>query len=87
MLKLTLEVIPFGKDELKKTLGIVEIINDGTGDHELGNYTIYVDPDNGGDKFTIKKFIRSRGAWELVGEALSEKEAREFALEMRNYQQ
>jgi len=49
MLRVTIDLIPFGREELKKELGIVEIINNGTGNAGLGNYTIYIDPDKRGD--------------------------------------
>lgn len=40
MLRLTLEIVPFGVEKLKKELGILEICNDGSGDEEVGNYFI-----------------------------------------------
>jgi hypothetical protein len=38
MLRIIIELVPFGKEELKRTIGGMTIANDGTGDHEYGNY-------------------------------------------------
>ena len=78
MLRITIDVIPFGYKEQMKTLGIMEIINDGSGNIELGNYTVYINPDERGDKFRIEKFVRKRGFWELITEALLKKEEKDF---------
>ena len=74
MLRVTIDLIPFGREELKKELGVVEIINDGTGNAELGNYDVYVNQDKPiGGKFRIENFIRSFGFWELVTDVLNKK--------------
>jgi len=38
MLKITVEIIPFGIKDMKKRLGEIYITNDGTGNEEIGNY-------------------------------------------------
>jgi len=38
MLRITIELVPFGKEEFKRTIGGINIINDGTGDTKYGNY-------------------------------------------------
>ncbi len=40
MLRCTIELIPRGDESRKRTLGIVEIANDGTGTPEVGNYRV-----------------------------------------------
>lgn len=40
MLRVEIKLIPFGFKDLEKTLGVVEIINDGTGDLRVGNYDV-----------------------------------------------
>jgi hypothetical protein len=40
MLKLTLEVLPYGQPRWQRHLGILTIANDGTGTLALGNYDI-----------------------------------------------
>jgi hypothetical protein len=38
MLEITVDLVPYGDRGLKRNLGFVEIINDGTGDLHSGNY-------------------------------------------------
>jgi hypothetical protein len=38
MLRVTLELVPFGIEENKETVSVLEIANDGTGNGELANY-------------------------------------------------
>ena len=40
MIRVTIEIYPFGFFTLKRLLGTVDIINDGTGDAKIGNYKI-----------------------------------------------
>jgi hypothetical protein len=70
MLKITIEIIPWGKWELKKVIGTMSIVNDGSGTIEKGNYT-YTCCD---EKNNIiyggihKNFLRKRGFWQLMKE-------------------
>ena len=72
MIKVTVELWPFGKEEGKKVLGEAVIFNDGTGDMNLGNYGVRVRKANNvwkAARFT--GFKRKRyGAWELLFLAL-----------------
>lgn len=38
MLRVTVEIIPFGREEAKRVIGVAEIVNDNTGGREIGNY-------------------------------------------------
>jgi len=38
MLRITIELVPHGKEEFKRTIGGINIINDGTGNTKYGNY-------------------------------------------------
>ena len=40
MIRCTIEVVPFGIEERKKKIGMIEIGNDGSGGHETGNYNV-----------------------------------------------
>ena len=40
MIRCTIELLPFGSEERKRTIGLVEIANDGTGTSEIGNYVV-----------------------------------------------
>ena len=38
MIRVTIELLPAGDESRKRTLGTMEISNDGTGDQEIGRY-------------------------------------------------
>lgn len=40
MLRCTIELVPFGDESRKRVIGLVEIANDATGTHEIGNYKV-----------------------------------------------
>lgn len=75
MIRVTVEMVPFGMEEIRRTLGVMEISNIGKiGNRENSPYSIEVG--GGGERKTdyaeIKKFDRSRGFWALILEALKE---------------
>jgi hypothetical protein len=56
MIKITCELYPFGDKKLKKTIAEIEIINDGSGTQEIGNYKYHI---SSLPKFgTVKNFNR-----------------------------
>lgn len=69
MLRITVEIIPFGDEREKSTLDIMEIINIG-GDVNLGNYKIRSDS---GIAFELKDYSRRQGFWTLIKNVLIEK--------------
>jgi hypothetical protein len=40
MIRVTIELLPFGSEEGRKHLGTIEIANDGTGTVDCGNYMV-----------------------------------------------
>ena len=42
MLRITIELVPWGIEDKKRTIGIAEIYNDGTGTSTTGNYGVRV---------------------------------------------
>lgn len=72
MLRVTVELVPWGVESEKKTLGTMIIANDGTGTHQRGNYNVR----RYGRRGITKKPLRearvenwprlSRSVWELV---------------------
>lgn len=42
MIRVTVEIIPFGMEAEKRVIGMAEIVNDGTGGREVGNYQAVV---------------------------------------------
>jgi len=77
MLRLTIEIIPFGIEENKRTLSTIHIINDGTGTTQFGNYKIQReswDKDNrfpANDEFKIKKYNRFDGYMKLISKVIN----------------
>ena len=82
MLRLTLEIIPFGVEDAKGSLGKVEISNIG-GSTKIGNYKVsFLSNSKNAEPYsslcgvshmeaTIKRFSRDKGAWKLVQLALN----------------
>ena len=66
MIRVTIELVPFGVEERKEVLGIVEVANDGTGNRETGNY---IAKEVGSQHtFRIRHQRRGPGLWkELLG--------------------
>jgi hypothetical protein len=72
MIRVTVELIPFGNELLKKTLGEISIINNGRGNEERGYYDIRVVDFENQRKETgfIYHFYRKKGFWSLLKEVL-----------------
>lgn len=70
MLRITIELIPFGKEENKETIGVAEIFNNATGTELIGNYCMRIFRGNSRAiwKTTpIKNFPRTRlTMWDLL---------------------
>jgi len=74
MLRVTIDLIPFGLDKLKKTIGIMEIANTGSGTKTSGNYRFIVYKKNSKTAwktgellgFKRKRFL----AWDLLFKCL-----------------
>lgn len=67
MLRVTVEIVPFGDEEEKQLLGTMEIINDGSGDGRIGNYIIRRDD----AVAAVHDYPRKAGFWELTRQALN----------------
>ena len=71
MIKITVELLPFGFEENKKTLGIMKIWNDITGTKTKGNYQFSISKNNEPNQIWKRGFIngfpRKRlGSWDLL---------------------
>jgi len=68
MIKITVEIIPFGFEELKRKVGIMTIVNDGTGTKKRGNYNYSMS--TGGRtwrKGRVENFPKLSGSvWNLI---------------------
>jgi hypothetical protein len=83
VIKVTVEIYPFGIAEEKRTIGELFIVNDCTGTTELGNYSFSINKieSDGGRHVslgTVKKHKRYDGVWELIRKILNKKECKEW---------
>lgn len=74
MIRVTIEMVPFGKEELKHVLGKIIVINtiDNPKRPRLGNYKVtFENKDTDETKeIIIKNYERSRGIWTLLEKIL-----------------
>lgn len=79
MIRVTVEVVPFGVEQNAHTVGTVYIANDGTGDRDLGNYSVWLDVDPRGNRASnvhdtrmagFRRFKRADGYLACVERAL-----------------
>ena len=61
MIRVTIELVPFGLEPDKRLLGQFEVWNDGTGTRQVGNYA--AEDKITGDRFKIRHHPRGKGAW------------------------
>lgn len=71
MLRITVELVPFGKEEFKKDIGEIIIINDGTGDYKLGNYKYTIGDETGTIKGKFKGHNRLQSVFQLLKSVLN----------------
>lgn len=74
MLRMTIELVPFGQEEAKVTLATMVIGNDASGDMHTGNYLVELSCDKDGKRTgSIRNFPRRRlHAVHLVATALKQ---------------
>jgi hypothetical protein len=79
MVKVTIELCPYGSEENKEVLGTIYISNDGTGTRENGNYNVKIDNEHIKRKtgievehlYRVESFPRlNLGAYDLLYRAL-----------------
>lgn len=68
MLRVTIDLLPYGDESKKETLHTIDIVNDGTGSEWAGNY----DVTDGEVTTRILRYARQFGALYLAIEALSD---------------
>ncbi len=70
MIRITIELVPYGIEKWKKTIGLMKIINDSTGTKEIGNYKYQIIDENGNQLYEgiYKGFPRKLRIWRLIQE-------------------
>lgn len=64
MLRVTVELIPYGQEQWGRVIDVITIVNDGMGTPQVGNYTATT-----GDAEVKLSHYREDGALQLVAEA------------------
>ena len=71
MIRVTIELLPRGDESRKRTLGVLNIANDGTGTKQVGNYqgTLHAEytAPNGQNGKVLNFNRQSQSVWSLVG--------------------
>jgi len=83
MLRITIELVPFGDESRAREIGVLLLANDGEGTHESGDYAYvygYTDRDMPFARGTVKKFSRNQGAWALVRKILNSRSEQDTIL-------
>lgn len=74
MIRVTVELLPYGMEDHKETLGVAYIANDGTGTQNVGNYNVEFMKHGGKGLYKrtrVEGFPRRRLlAWDLLYRAL-----------------
>ena len=76
MLRITIELVPYGIEDEAQTIATMLIANEGTGDYKVGNYAYvynYADRPDDPEFGYVKRYPRINGAWELVKKCLNDK--------------
>jgi hypothetical protein len=72
MIRVTIEIVPFGNEGEKRKLGEITIVNDGTGTPEIGNYKVYYwKPETGTVVAQVKKYNRENGFLKLLQKCIN----------------
>lgn len=73
MIRVTVDLIPYGHESEVETIGVLTIINDNTGPGAFGNYSYVMEHyDDGHTRYggVIPAHRRSRPVWDLIQKAL-----------------
>lgn len=73
MIRVTVEIVPFGRDEWAKRVGTLLIANDGTGDADTGNYVfVRKDDRTGYREGSVSDHAREGSVWDIIGKCLGD---------------
>lgn len=69
MIKVTVELFPYGNKDKRQVIAEAVIINDGTGGFEKGNYDVRLDKL---EPIKVRNHLREKGIWALIAQSLKE---------------
>ena len=72
MIRVRVDLVPFGNEDEAKQIGELVLANDGWGNAFTGNY-VFAYADNHGEacEGSVKDFPRRQGIWKLIAECLN----------------
>ena len=72
MIRVRVDLVPFGNEDEAKEIGQLVLANDGYGNIFTGNY-VFVYADDRGNEYegSVKDFPRNQGIWKLIAECLN----------------
>ena len=74
MIRVRVDLVPFGNEDEAKEIGQLVLANDGYGNVFTGNYVfVYADDHGNEHEGAVKDFPRSEGIWKLIAECLNSK--------------
>ena len=72
MIRVRVELVPFGNEDEAREIGQLVLANDGHGNMFTGNYVfVYADNLNEEREGSVKDFPRKRGVWQLIAECVN----------------
>jgi len=72
MIRVRVEIVPFGEEDRSREIGQLIIANTGYGDSYNADYGFaYSDNFDDAHEGTVKNFSRDKGIWTLISECLS----------------
>jgi hypothetical protein len=71
MLRISIDLVPYGKKEFKREISSITIFNDGTGDALVGNYKYKLTDDTGSITGKLKGHERDKSVFHLLKDVLN----------------
>ena len=72
MIRVRVELVPFGNEDKAKEIGQLVLANDGHGNMFTGNYVFVCADDSGEEREgSVKDFPRKQGIWSLISKCIS----------------
>lgn len=71
MIRVRIDLVPFGNEDGAREIGQLVLANDGYGNIFTGNYVFVYADDNGNEhEGSVKDFPRQQGIWKLIAECI-----------------
>jgi hypothetical protein len=71
MLRVTVEIVPFGNEVFKKTIGVAHIANDGMGTASIGSYKVDIMTEAGHTRYVAPYVPRIQSIFRFLSDVLN----------------